>query len=216
MQRRVFSAAGGLTAAAAAVAPLSAWAQFVPFKEGADYLKLTPAVSVDAPAGKVEVVELFGYWCPHCAKFEAAFQAWIDKAPAHVAVRRIPVAFRPEAEPLQRMFFVLESLGKLKDLHGKVFHAIHVEKVKLQTADEVVDWVAKNGGLERAKVLEVYQSFAVAGKAKRASQQTQAYQIDGVPSLGVGGMYVTSGTQAKSMERALQVVDHLIGLVRKG
>ncbi|HNW03208.1 MAG TPA: thiol:disulfide interchange protein DsbA/DsbL, partial [Burkholderiaceae bacterium] len=34
--------------------------------------------------------------------------------------------------------------------------------------------------------------------------------------LGVAGRFYTDGTQAKSMERALQVVDYLIAEVRAG
>ncbi|MDB5869332.1 MAG: oxidoreductase, partial [Polaromonas sp.] len=38
--------------------------------------------------------------------------------------------------------------------------------------------------------------------------------VDGVPALGINGRYFTSGSQAKSMERALQVTDQLIAQSR--
>jgi len=42
-----------------------------------------------------------------------------------------------------------------------------------------------------------------------------AYKVSGVPALGVAGRYYTDGELAHSMERALQIVDYLIGASRK-
>jgi thiol:disulfide interchange protein DsbA len=52
-------------------------------------------------------------------------------------------------------------------------------------------------------------------KVRKAVQLQEAYKVDGVPALGIAGKYYTSGSQAKSMERALAVVDHLVGLQAK-
>jgi len=217
MRRRTFSrfvSRLAVLAAPLSVLPVVAQTQAA-FKEGAEYLKLAKPAPVDAPQGKVEVVEFFGYWCPHCAKFEPTFDAWAKKAPAHVVVRRNPIAFRPDQEPLQRLYFALEAMGKVDELHGKVFVALHGEKQRLATADQIVDWVAKQG-VDRVKFLEFFNSFGVMGKVKRASQLAEVYQIDGVPTMGVAGRYFTSGTQAGTVERMLKVVEHLAESNRKG
>jgi thiol:disulfide interchange protein DsbA len=213
MRRRDFSQAA-LWSATTLAAP-AAWAQPAAPREGVDYLKLNRAAPVDAPAGKIEVVEFFWYNCPHCAKFEPAFDAWTKKVAPDVALRRIPVAFRDDNVPQQRLFYALEAMGKVAELHGKVFHAIHVEKQRLHTGDEIANWVAKQG-VDKAKFQEFFNSFGVAGKARRATQIVEGYQVDGVPALGVAGRYFTSGSLAQSMERSLLVVDHLIDKVRKG
>jgi len=213
MQRRAFTQAALMSTATLALP--SAFAQAAAFKEGADYLKLGRPAPVDAPAGKVEVVEFFGYWCPHCASFEPAFHAWTKKVPAHVVVRRSPVAFRDDTVPLQRLYFAIEAMGRIDDLHGKVFTAIHGERQRLNTPEQITEWVVKQG-IEKDKFLGFYNSFGVAGKVQRAKQLSEAYQIDGVPSLGVGGQYYTSGTQAKSLQRALGVVEQLADFGRKG
>lgn len=213
MQRRAFTQAALMSSAALALP--SAFAQAAAFKEGADYLKLGRPASVDAPAGKVEVVEFFGYWCPHCASFEPTFHAWTQKVPGHVVVRRSPVAFREDTVPLQRLFFAIEAMGRIHDLHGKVFTAIHGERQRLNTAEQITEWAVKQG-IPKEKFLSFYNSFGVAGKVQRAKQLSEAYQIDGVPSLGVGGQYFTSGTQAKSLQRALAVVEQLADFGRKG
>ncbi len=216
MRRREFSRAAVLSSAALAVGATQtpAWAQAEAYREGVDYLKLQRPAPTDAPAGKVEVVEFFWYNCPHCAQFEPVFDAWAKKAPAHVALRRVPVAFRDDSVPQQRLYFALEAMGKVDELHAKVFKAVHLEKQRLNTQDEIANWVSKQG-VDKAKFLEFYNSFGVAGKARRASQITEAYQLDGVPALGVAGRYFTSGSIAKSLGRSLQVVDHLVELSRK-
>jgi thiol:disulfide interchange protein DsbA len=80
MKRRDFSL-GTAAALAATGLALPAHAQKKP-EEGADYLALDKRVPVEAPAGKVEVIEFFWYACPHCNAFEPKLEAWIKKIPA--------------------------------------------------------------------------------------------------------------------------------------
>lgn len=218
MQRRQFSRqlsqAALVSSASLAGLPVIATAQAAAPVAGRDYLVLDKRAPVEAPAGKVEVVEFFWYSCPHCFSFEPQFKAWIQKAPKDVVVRRVPVSFRADFEPQQRLYYVLEAMGKLDSLHGKVFDAIHLDKQLLNTPELVLAWAEKQG-LPRAKVSELYNSFPINLKARKATQLQEAFMVDGVPSLGVGGRYFTSGSLARNMERALQVTDHLIGLSRK-
>ena len=217
MQRREFSfSAASLAASAtlgAAALPTLAQAQAgapaAAFKSGRDYLTLDKPAPTEAPAGSVEVVEFFWYNCPHCNAFEPMFDAWAKKQPKDVSIRRAPIAFRPDFEPQQRLYFVLEGLGKIDELHGKVFHAIHVEKQTLNTADQISAWMEKQG-IPKAKFMELYNSFTVSTKVRKATQLQEAYLLDGVPALGIAGRYFTNGTQAKSLERSLQVADALI------
>lgn len=217
MQRREFSIATASVAAAASLGALStpARAQAPAPRAGTDFLVLDKPAPVEAPSGKVEVVEFFWYSCPHCNSFEPALDEWIKKAPKDVAVRRVPIAFRADFEPQQRLYYVLEAMNKVDELHKKVFYAIHVEKQMLNTPDLIAAWAEKQG-LNKAKFLETYNSFSVATKARKATQLQDAYKIDGVPALGVAGRYFTSGSMAQTMARALLVTDYLIAQVRKG
>lgn len=217
MQRREFSITTASVAAAASLGALStpALAQALAPRAGTDFLVLDKPAPVEAPAGKVEVVEFFWYSCPHCNSFEPALEEWMKKTPKDVAVRRVPIAFRPDFEPQQRLYYVLEAMNKVDELHKKVFYAIHVEKQMLNTPDLIAAWVEKQG-INKAKFLETYNSFSVATKARKATQLQDAYKIDGVPALGVAGRYFTSGSMAQTMSRALLVTDYLIAQVRKG
>ena len=216
MQRREFSlSAASLAAAAlgASALPTLAQAQAKAFQSGTDYLTLDKPAPTEAPAGQIEVVEFFWYNCPHCNASEPMFDAWAKKLPKDVTVRRAPVAFRADFEPQQRLYYVLESLGKVEELHKKVFNAIHVEKQSLTTAAQITAWVEKQG-IPKAKFTELYNSFSISTKARKATQLQDAYALDGVPALGISGRYFTSGTQAKTLERSLQVADYLIGQSR--
>jgi len=215
MQRRAFSISAVTLAAATGVSvlPTLVRAQARAFQSGSDYLTLDKPAPTEAPAGKVEVIEFFWYNCSHCNGFEPMFDAWAKKQAKDVSVRRVPIAFRPDFEPQQRLYYVLESLGKVDELHKKVFMAIHADKQPLNTADQIAAWADKQG-IPKAKFMELYNSFSVSTKARKATQLQDAYALDGVPALGINGRYFTSGTQAKTLERSLQVADYLIGQSR--
>jgi thiol:disulfide interchange protein DsbA len=215
MNRREFTAGAACVMGAAALG----WPQLVlaqPRKpeEGKDFRTLDKRVPVDAAAGKIEVIEFFWYSCPHCNAFEPKLVNWIKTAPADVVVRRVPVAFRDDFVPQQRLFYTLEAMGKLDELHHKVFEAIHARKEPTNREDLILAWAEKNG-LDKAKVAETYNSFSVQTKARRATQLQDAYKVEGVPAMGVAGRYYTDGTMAGTIDKALQVTDYLIAEARK-
>lgn len=219
MKRRVFSnqllALGvGLGASTSLLPGLASAQAPAGFVEGKDYIRLSQPLPLPA-TGKIEVLEFFWYGCPHCNSFEPLLEAWAKKLPADVAFRRVPVAFREESfGPHQKIFYALEAMGLVSTMHRKVFFAIHVERAKLDKLPEIAAFMAKNG-VDAAKFSEAYNSFGVSTKATQARKLAEAYRIDGVPALGVQGRYWTSGTIARSPERALTVVDALIAASRK-
>lgn len=213
MQRRNFSQAllaGGGLAAAGSLAWGTAQAQGAGIKEGADYRRLASPAPVDSAAGQVEVVEFFAYTCIHCYNFEPHITEWLKNKPAHVTLRRAPVAFSDAFLPLQRLYYALEAMGQVDALHDKVFKAIHIDKQRLSTPEAITSWVEKQG-IDRARFTEFYNSFAVAGKARRATQLQEAYQVEGTPALGVAGRFYIPGQGP----RTLAVANALIAEVRK-
>lgn len=215
MIRRDFCAGVAGAAALAAIGlPQLAWAQKKP-EDGHEYKTLDKRAAVETPAGKIEVIEFFWYSCPHCNAFEPQLQAWSKKIPPDVVLRRVPVAFRDSFVPQQRLFYTLEAMGKLEELHAKVFRSIHVDKEGVDKEDTILAWAQKNG-LDKAKFQEVYNSFSVQTKTRRAKQLQDAYAVEGVPALGIAGRWYTDGSMSGSMGRALQVTEFLIGEARKG
>ncbi len=211
MKRREFSSALALAGLALGATP-AARAQGG-FVEGKDYVKLATPVPTGTP-GKIEVVEFFWYGCPHCNAFEPQLDAWSKKVPADVAFRRVPVGFTALHETHARLFYTLEALQQVEALHRKVFAAIHQQRKRLDKEADIVAFATENG-LDAAKFTEAFKSFGVATKVRQAKALTEAYKIDGVPSLGIQGRFFTSGSLAGSNDRALAATEYLIGVARK-
>lgn len=214
MKRRDFSlqlAASGLGLAVAGTAR----AQGAPV-EGRNYVKLnTPAPVSLSGDKKVEVVEFFGYWCPHCYAFESTLEAWVKRLPADVSFRRVPVAFGVPQQALQKAFYALEDLGQIDTMHRKIFAAIHQQNRRLGTESEIFEFVGSQG-VDMAKFREAFSSFSANTRATRARQLSQDYKIDGVPTLGVQGRFFTSGSLSGGNDRMVAVADFLIDRARKG
>jgi thiol:disulfide interchange protein DsbA len=212
MKRRLFSTA--MLSVTTLMGTASAWAQQA-FRSGKDYITLERPVATEAGSGKIEVLEFFWYSCPHCNQFEPAFEQWVKNAPKDVVVRRVPVAFRDDFMPQQRLYYTLEAMNLVEKMHIRVFTAIHGEKLMLNSDASVLAWAEKQG-IDKVKFAETYKSFGVATKAKRAVQLQNDFKIEGVPSLGVAGRFYIDGTLAGSMPRALQVAEALIAQTRQG
>ena len=192
--------------------------------EGTHYVRLQQPAAV-AAAGKLEVVEFFWYECPHCNAFEPALEAWSKKLPADVVLRRVPVWFQevPFASQ-QRLFYTLEVLDLSPTLHRKVFAAIHNDRARLRTPEDMAAFALKNGA-DPIRFMTVYSSPEVATQCQKARQLAEAYKIDAVPAMGVHGRFYTNGNLANAgqpangpaagNERLLAVVDMLLGRVRK-
>ncbi len=181
---------------------------------GTDYQVLSAPQATDAP-GRIEVVEFFWYGCPHCYNFEPVLTPWISKLPKDTQFRRVPAIFNDEWAKGARAFYALEAIGEEQRLHKSLFDAVHLNQ-HLNVANEaaLTEWLGKQG-VDTKKFAAAYNSFSVESKVKRAAQLTQAYKIDGVPSMAVNGRYVVSASAANSRERMLTLADYLIERSRK-
>lgn len=193
-----------ITAAAVFFSPVG-FAQGVPTAK-AKYLEVNPPQPTEP--GKVEVLEFFSYACSHCAVLEPLLEKWIQSLPQDVVVKPVPVAFNASMKPMQLLFYSLEAMNRM-DLHGKVFIAIHEEKKKLFSKPEIIAWATAQG-LDRAKFESVYDSFGVTSKAQRGDQLTKAYNVQGTPSLAVGGRFITSPSEAGGYQETIDVAAGLI------
>ena len=80
-------------------------------------------------------------------------------------------------------------------------------------------------GVDSAKFLELYNSFTVQTKCQQAAKLQDTYNIDGVPTVAVGGRFLTSPAMAgfglrvseeELGQRAIAVANFLIEQARKG
>ena len=191
---------------------------------GAEYQVLPRPQPADA-GKKVEVIEFFGYFCPHCNILDPVLTAWVKKQGDNIVFKRVHVDFSDSMLPQERLFATLEAMGKLEELHSKVFYAMHVDRKRLSSDDEVVEFAVKQG-LDKQKFLDTYNSFSVRSKVGRSKQMQQAYNITGVPTFAVEGRYITSPsivgqvmghpvTEQEQNLASLQVLDWLVAKVQK-
>lgn len=202
-------AAADAEAAPAAVAP-SAPQGPAPV-EGEDYLTITGGVPFSPVAGKVEVVEIFGYTCPACFRFQAILAPWKARLPADVNFIYMPGAFGGPGDEFARGFYASQTLGVFDKVHEPMYAAVHVErKLRGQSADDIAA-VYAGFGVDATQMKNAMASFGVNAQVARARQFAQRSQITGTPSLVVHGKYLVKG---KSFEDMLRITDHLIASER--
>lgn len=181
--------------------------------EGKDFIRVETPQPPGAPAGKVEVLEFFSYACPHCSAFEPVLEAWEKQLAPDVILHRVPVPFLMNADNLMHTYYALETIGAVQAVQLKIFSAIHVERQRLDSPENIAAYLGKNG-VDAAKFLAAFKSFSVATAVTRAKKMAADYKVDSVPTLIVQGRWMTSPSQAGSQERALAVVDQIIQRTR--
>ena len=191
---------------------MSAQAADVPLVAGETYVELSNPVPVAEP-GKIEVVELFWYGCPHCYSFEPVINPWAEKLPADVHFVRIPAMFGGPWDAHGQMFLTLEAMGVENKVHSAVFNAIQKDRKPLTTPDEMADFLATQG-VDKDKFLATFNSFAIKGQISKAKELAKKYEVSGVPTMIVDGKYRFDLGTAGSPEQALNVADQLIAKER--
>nr|WP_314524049.1 thiol:disulfide interchange protein DsbA/DsbL [uncultured Pseudomonas sp.] len=174
----------------------------------APYVELTNAVPVAVP-GKIEVVELFWYGCPHCYSFEPVINPWVEKLPSDVNFVRIPAMFGGPWDAHGQMFLTLEAMGVEHKVHAAVFEAIQKQHKKLLTPEEMAEFLATQG-VDKDKFLATFNSFAIKGRVVQARELAKKYEITGVPTMIVNGKYRFDIGSAGGAEQALQLADKLV------
>ena len=210
--------AAGLGLLLSVSASLASASPAVP-QNGVDYVTLAQPQPVQENGKKVEVVEFFMYHCPVCNALEPSFEEWVKKQGDRITLRRIHFPSTGPADPEAHLFLTLEAMGRLGDMHEKVFKAVHVDHIRLNKDDVIIDWVAKNG-VDRAKFLEAWNSFGVTTRLRQLGKIATNYETSSVPTLVVGGRFQTNpGMLSGQMQGAgrdavfnatLQVADKLV------
>ena len=196
----------GLVASSAHAAPAAPVA-------GKDYTVLSTPQPVEAPAGKIEVIEFMWYGCPHCNEFDPYLEAWIKKQGPDVVFKRVPVAFRDDFIPHSKLYHAVDALGLANQLTPTIFHEIHVNKNYLLTPEDQAKFLAKNG-VDPKKFIDAYNSFSTQSAVQRDKKLIEDFRIDGVPTLAVQGKYETGPAQTNSLPGTIQVLDYLVAQVR--
>ncbi len=179
------------------------------YDAGIEYKRLKTPVSTQVGPGKIEVVELFWYGCPHCFRLEPDLKKWLKSKPKNVKFIRIPAIFNKTWELHAKAYYTAEFLGVLDKIHKPFFDAIHLKKQRLNTAAAVKKFFLQHGVSEK-DFDGVFNSFGVDTKVRRAKELSRQYGISGVPALVVNGKYLTDGPMAGGRKGMIEVLNYLI------
>ena len=183
---------------------------------GTDYVEIAGGQPFAPTMGKIEIVEVFGYTCPHCAQFEPSFKAWKARQPADVKVVPLAAPFGGYWEPYARAFYAAESMNLLEKTHDAMFRAVHLERSlpappTVAKPEQIAAFYAKFGA-NAEQFAGAMNSFSINARMKRVGQFLVRSGVDSTPSLVVNGKYRVTG--GRSHEDQLRILDHLVAMER--
>ena len=185
---------------------------------GVDYVQIANGQPLQPGTGRIEVAEVFGYTCPHCAHFEPELQAWKKRQAADVALVHVPAPFGGYWDPYARAYYAAEALGVLAQSNEAMFDAIHVKRTMPVGpnvgAAELAPFYAQYG-VDAKRFADTYNSFGVDAKINRARQFAVKSGVESTPSIVVNGKYRVTVDQ-DGFGKMLQTVDWLVAQERGG
>ncbi|MGV6809804.1 MAG: thiol:disulfide interchange protein DsbA/DsbL [bacterium] len=181
------------------------------FIEGQDYLTLFPELPLAAPAGKIEVTEIFWYGCPHCYSLEPVLKKYLaEEKPEYVFFRRVPGTLNASWNYHAKLYYIgqlLDSDGT-KGVHEAIFNAVHQQRRRLQDDDSVKQFLISLG-ITEAEVDAAMKSPTLDSQVKAAASYNESSRAGSVPSIVVQGKYLTSPSMARGSARMLRLVNYL-------
>ncbi len=158
---------------------------------GKDYIVMPNPQASAAQPGKVEVIEFFMYHCPACNAFEPALNRWAATRDAAISFRRIHIPHKPDNDPEAHLFLALDAMQLEPAMHARVMHTWHVERRRLLSDADNLQWAASNG-IDQQKFRSVYDSFSVTTRLRALPRLVGNYGVDSTPTIVVGGRYLTN------------------------
>ena len=181
---------------------------------GVDYELIEGGSAYRPVTGKIEVAEVFGYTCPHCAHFEPAFAAWKARQAKDVSVALVAAPFGGRWMPYARAYYAAQQLGVVAHTHAAMFHALHEARslpLGNATAEEIATFYAGRG-VDATRFIAAFNSPAVEAELERAHAFIARSGVDGTPTLVVDGKYRVTG--GKDYAERLRIVDQLVARER--
>jgi len=190
--------------------------QAATYEEGTDYTRIIPAQPTEAPKGKIEVVELFWYGCPHCFRFQPYIERWAKDLPADVVYRRMPAILGPNWELLARAYYTAEALGITNSIHRPLFDAIHAQKRRMDSEERLQAFFAEQG-VNKDDFTKAFNSFWVDTKVRNALEMSRRYQAQATPSVVINGKYILNPDNTQgNFNTMIKVMNFLIDKERAG
>ena len=182
------------------------------YQAGRDYFPIEPAQPTSS-GDKIEVLEIFGYSCIHCANLAPQLTTWKKTLGDDVHFDYMPAVFGGVWTVFGRAFYAAQTMGVLEKTHDPLFVALHTEKRQIGSLDDLGAWYAEHG-VDKAQFLATMESFAVNGKIAHAQEAVPLYGVEGTPSMIVNGKYRVVSPREGGFTKMLEITDWLIARER--
>ncbi|AXK70835.1 thiol:disulfide interchange protein DsbA/DsbL [Lysobacter sp. TY2-98] len=177
--------------------------------QGEDYEVIDDGAPYQSVKGTVEVAEVFGYPCSHCAHFEPTLEAWVKTLPKQARFVAVPADFRDAWIPFARAYFAAQSLGIAQRSHAAMYTALHDEQ-SLPMSDASPEEIAtfyQRYGIAPARFIAAYNAATVDAQMKHAHDFIVRSEVDGTPTIIVAGRYkVTTNSREGQLATAMWLV----------
>lgn len=189
----------------------SAPAAPVELNEGVNYTVLSTPIP-QQQAGKIEVLEFFGYFCPHCAHLEPVLSEYIKTFKDDTYMRREHVVWGDEMKPLARLAAAVEMAGESDKANSHIFDAMVNQKINLADTDTLKKWLSEQTAFDGKKLLAAFEAPESQARAAQMEELTNKFQISGTPTVIVGGKYQV---EFKDWQSGMTTIDQLVDKVRE-
>lgn len=185
------------------------------FEAGKDYLILPANLPHQKTTQPILVDEYFSYGCPWCYRLEKPLAQWVSKQGKRIDFKQIPVIFNPKWEYYAKAYYLIDSVGKTKQLSSSLFKAILDDKQLLTSNQAMIDFFVHHGVDKSLAESAFNHSVTMDMQLNQSKEAMINHQINAIPALVIDNHYKTDLQMAKTPERLLAILDYLLMLNKK-
>lgn len=156
-----------------------------------------------------QVIEFFGYFCPHCNNLEPHIAKWKRTKSSKIEFIQVPVDFgNPRSRAATRAFYVAKELGVLDQAHQVFFDLYHKQRIGINSKEQLFPLLGRLG-VDEQRFNQVWDSEEIDQQIKQGLALAKEYQIDSVPTFVINGKFRTTETMAGGHDNLTKLLTRL-------
>jgi thiol:disulfide interchange protein DsbA len=198
------------------------------FQEGRHYNVVpAPQATGTAPAGKIEVTEVFSYICHGCYDAQGLVEQLKAGLPQDAVFTFVHAGFNQHWPLFQRAHLTAQRLGIAERNHARLFAGVwetfefpFLDKATgrpRQPAPIMRDFArfySKGGGVSEADFVKLAASPEIDAAVQRAEGIVKGWQVGSTPTFVVAGRYRIEADMLSTSQDMQALINYLISLER--
>ncbi len=185
-------------------------ADLAAYQKGLHYTEVTAAHETGHD-DKVVIYEFFSYKCGHCANFEPYMERLEKELPSHAKIIRVPLGLQNSWKAFAQAYYTAEQMGLNKQYHQAIFDALHKERKRLNSIEDIAQWFNTEFDTDKKEFLKIANSFSVASKITQGNNMAQKLLgVPRTPTLLIDGKYKPETTKLGSFNAVIELTKHLV------